>query len=323
MLTLTKVVFMNEKLNAAAERAIKYCIGIRKGEKLLLVTDKQKINLAEAFAVQAKKLGAEVTTYLMTETLRPILEPTSLFRQMSGNADVLVYVLEGRAAEKPFRGFMVKQGRTYGRVCMLPGLTVEMMERLVNVDYDELRGFSEKVADYIRNKDIIIRNPEGTDVSFSLKGRKIELDIGELGKKGTHGNLPAGEVFTAPVEETMNGTVIFGLIDEYEGKGKIVFEKGKATEISGDNVQQILKTIGSDETARIIGEFGIGTNPGARICNNLLEAEKAFGTVHFAIGDSYDLGKNKSEYHFDCLVSEPDVIVGGKYLMKKGKFLFE
>ncbi|MCU0244651.1 MAG: hypothetical protein MUE80_07935 [Acidobacteria bacterium] len=70
----------------------------------------------------------------------------------------------------------------------------------------------------------------------------------------------------------------------------------------------------------MIGEFGIGTNKGARISPNMLEAEKAFGTVHFAIGDSYGIGRNKSKFHFDALVDKVTITAKGKVIAKNGKW---
>jgi leucyl aminopeptidase (aminopeptidase T) len=136
-----------------------------------------------------------------------------------------------------------------------------------------------------------------------------------------HGNLPAGECFTAPVEESFNGKLVISLIDDKMGRGEMQFEKGRLVGFSGDGITEVMKNVGKDETGRIIGEFGIGTNPGARICPNMLEAEKAFGTVHFAIGDSYGLGKNSSAHHYDALVSEVTITVSGKTIAKDGKFL--
>ena len=75
------------------------------------------------------------------------------------------------------------------------------------------------------------------------------------------------------------------------------------------------------DTGRLIGEFGIGTNPNARICPNMLEAEKAFGTVHFAIGDSYGLGTNVSPHHYDALVERVTIEVNGQTIAREGEFL--
>ena len=70
------------KLYQAAERAVNQSLKVRAGESFLLVTDKQKLEIAEAMAYWAKRAGAETTTYLMTETLRPITEPTRLFKEL-------------------------------------------------------------------------------------------------------------------------------------------------------------------------------------------------------------------------------------------------
>lgn len=310
------------KLLSAGEKAIKQSLKIKKGENFLLITDKQKMEIAEALAFWAKEVGAETTTYLMTETLRPIVKPTKIFEDMIKKADVTAYMLDSRLEEKPFRGFMVQMGSKYGRICMMPGITRDMMERLVNIDFSEMNEFTQKVVDSLRDADrIIIRNPDGTEIEFSVKGRKWDIDNGDISKKGKHGNLPAGECYTAPVEETFTGKIVISLIDDKLGYGEMEFKEGKLVNYKGKGIEEVIKTIGSDESGLIIGEFGIGTNKNARICPNMLEAEKAFGTVHFAIGDSYGLGKNKSKFHYDALVENVTILVGDNYIARHGKFL--
>ena len=310
------------RLYSAADRAINQALRIKPGEKYLLVTDTQKLEIAEALAYYAKKAGAETTTYLMTETLRPIEAPTRQFKELIRGASVTTYLLEGRFPEKPFRGFMVAEGAKHGRICMMPGITRDMMERLVAIDFSEMAAFTRKVIRALKGADdVVIENGAGTRISFSVKGRRWDADIGEISKKGVHGNLPAGECFTAPVEETFTGTIVIGLIDDKLGPGVMKFRRGKLVDTKGAGIAEVIKTVGADPTARIIGEFGIGTNKGARICPNMLEAEKAFGTVHFAIGDSYGIGKNRSKYHFDALVDKVTIKAKGRYLARNGKFL--
>ncbi|MCX6569560.1 MAG: aminopeptidase, partial [Candidatus Aminicenantes bacterium] len=295
---------------------------LKAGEKFLLVTDKQKLEIAEALAYHAKQTGAETTTYLMTETLRPITAPTRQFKELIRTASVTVYMLEGRFPEKPFRGFMVAAGGKYGRICMMPGLTREMMERLVNIDFSEMDKFTKKVMRAMKDADdVVVENPAGTRIAFSVKGRAWHNDNGNISKKHMHGNLPAGECYTAPVEETFTGKIIISLIDDKLGHGEMTFKRGKLVNFKGKGIAEVMATIGADETGKIIGEFGIGTNKGARICPNMLEAEKAFGTVHFAIGDSYGIGTNKSKYHFDALVDKVTIKAKGKTIAKNGKFL--
>jgi leucyl aminopeptidase (aminopeptidase T) len=309
------------KLDRAADRAVNQALRIRKGEKFLLVTDTPKLEIAEALAFHAKQAGAEVTTYLMTETLRPITGPTGQFKELIRGATVTTYLLEGRFPEKPFRGFMVAEGAKHGRICMMPGITKDMMERLVAIDFSEMARFTKKVMKAVKDADIVVENAAGTRIAFSVRGRAWSADIGNIAKKGVHGNLPAGECFTAPVEETFTGRIVIGLIDDKLGPGEMTFKAGKLVAFKGAGVAEVIKTVGADPTARIIGEFGIGTNRGARICPNMLEAEKAFGTVHFAIGDSYGIGKNKSKFHFDALVDKVTLRANGRLIAKDGKFL--
>lgn len=310
------------KLYEAAGRAINQSLRLRKGERFLLVTDKQKLEIAEAMAYWAKRAGAETTTYLMTETLRPITEPTRLFKELAKRAKVFVYMLDARSAEKPFRSFMVAEGGKRGRICMMPGITRDMMERLVNVDFGEMDLFTKKVIRALKDAgDVVIENAAGTRIAFSVEGRKWDNDNGDISHRGGRGNLPAGECYTCPVEATFTGKLVVSLIDEYLGRGVMEFRKGKLVKWSGKGIDAVLKNIGSDPTGRIIGEFGVGTNRGARITANMLEAEKAFGTVHFAIGDSYGIGLNKSRHHYDALVDKVTIRAKGKVIARNGKFL--
>ncbi|MCI4445126.1 MAG: aminopeptidase [Candidatus Aminicenantes bacterium] len=310
------------KLYQAAEKAIFQSLKLKPKESFLLVTDRQKMEIAEALAFYAKKAGAQTTTYLMIETLRPITEPTKLFRLLTEKADAIAYLLDARIEEKPFRGFMVSQGMKLSRICMMPGITVDMMERLVNIDFAKMNEFTKKVIRALKDAEkVIIENPAGTNISFSVKGREWQNDNGDISKKGKHGNLPAGECYTCPVEETFSGKLVISLIDDKLGYGEMEFKEGRLVGHKGKGIEEIIKNIGSDETGFMIGEFGIGTNPGARICPNMLEAEKAFGTVHFAIGDSYGIGKNKSKHHYDALIDKVTIIAKGKYIAKNGKFL--
>jgi len=312
------------KLSKAAKRAVEQALKIKKNEKVLLVTDEQKLPIAKEFARWADNRGAETTTYLMTEPLRPISKPTSLFMQMIKKADVTIYMLESRIEEKSFRGYMVKEGARAGRILMMPGITTSMMERLVDVDYSGMARLGEKIMKTLRNcEQVHVTNPHGTDITFSVKGRDWENDKGNISAKGSHGNLPAGEVYTAPVEKGFTGKIVLSLIDDKIGRGTLIFKDGTLVEWKGKGVNQIIKNIGKDPTGRIIGEFGIGTNRGAKICKNMLEAEKAFGTVHFAIGDSYGMGKNKSSHHYDALVEKVTLVANGKTILKNGRIVIK
>src|SRR4030042_6299633 len=225
------------KLYSAADRAINQAVRLKPGDKCLLVTDKQKMDIAEALAYYAKQAGAETTTYLMTETLRPITEPTRQFKELIRGASVTTYLLEGRFSEKPFRGFMVSEGGKHGRICMMPGITRDMMERLVGIDFSEVARFTKKVMRAVKDADdVVIENAAGTRIAFSVKGRAWHEDVGDISKKGMHGNLPAGECYTAPVEETFTGKIVISLIDDKLGHGGRTFKTGKLVGFKGKGI---------------------------------------------------------------------------------------
>jgi leucyl aminopeptidase (aminopeptidase T) len=231
-------------------------------------------------------------------------------------------MLDSRIEEKGFRAAMVKYGGRHGRICMMPGITVDMMERLVNIDFKSMGRLTEKVIRRMKDaREVRVTNPYGTDLTFSVKGRRWLNDNGDIGKKGSHGNLPAGECYACPVERTFNGQVVFSLIDDKIGRGTMVFEKGRVVKHVGRGIAAVMENIGNDASGRVIGELGIGTNRGARICKNMLEAEKAFSTDHFAIGDSYGLGRNRSRHHYDALVEKVTLIADGRPVIQKGKFV--
>lgn len=310
------------KLDRAAGRAVAQSLRLRRGEAFLLVTDGAKLEIAEALARAARAAGAETTTYLMAEALRPIQAPTALFRELIARASATAYLLESRIEEKAFRSFMVAEGAKHGRILMMPGITRDMMERLVGLDYAELHALGKRLIAALRGAaEVRVTSPAGTDIAFGVRGRTWRNSSGDLGRKGAHGNLPAGEVYTAPVEETFTGRVVIGLVDDKPGRGVLDFERGRLVRWSGRGIAAVARTIGDDATGFVIGEFGIGTNRGARVCPNMLEAEKAFGTAHFAIGDSYGLGLNKSRFHYDGLVEDVTIEAKGRAVIRGGRFL--
>ena len=164
----------------------------------------------------------------------------------------------------------------------------------------------------------------GTDLTLSVKGRTF------LNGDGTH-NMPCGEIFTGPVEDSANGEVFFGIPVAVAGREvldvKLRFEGGKVVEASAEKGQEYLNAmLDADEGARYLGELGIGTNYGIpRATKNILFDEKLGGTVHLAVGRSYEKtgGKNESSVHWDliCDLREGgELYADGQLVQKDGKF---
>ena len=163
-----------------------------------------------------------------------------------------------------------------------------------------------------------------TDLKMSVKGRTF---INSSGRR----NMPSGEVFTGPVEDSVEGHICYDFpvcVQGREVEGiRLVFKGGKVVEATAKKNQAFLRTmLDSDPGARRLGELGIGTNMKIqRFTKNILYDEKIGGTVHLAVGSSYPEtgGVNKSSLHWDMikdLRKGGTLYVDGKILQKDGKF---
>ena len=167
---------------------------------------------------------------------------------------------------------------------------------------------------------------DGTDLTFSLEGRSGHVDA--IGA-----NMPGGEVFYSPVEDSTRGTVAFSEYPaSYSGRAfenvRLRFEDGRVVEASASTHEDfLLKTLDTDDGARVLGEFGIGCNPGIqRHTQNVLFDEKIEGTIHLALGNSFPFigGKNVSAVHWDMvknLRSGGTIELDGEVVQRDGSWL--
>jgi aminopeptidase len=172
-------------------------------------------------------------------------------------------------------------------------------------------------------REVRIVGPQ-TDLTLSVAGRKF------LNGDGKH-NMPCGEVFTGPVEDSAEGSIYFGVPVAVAGREvsgvRLRFEGGRVVEASAEKGEEYLHAmLDADEGARYLGELGIGTNYGIqRATKNILFDEKLGGTVHLAVGRSYEKtgGKNDSSVHWDliCDLREGgELYADGDLLQIDGKF---
>ena len=165
---------------------------------------------------------------------------------------------------------------------------------------------------------------EDTELTFNVKGRKW---INCSGKE----NMPDGEVYTGPVENSLNGTIRFTYPGIYSGKEvediTLTFNKGRVIKASAAKGEELLREILKIEGANRIGEAAIGTNYGiTQFTKEMLFDEKMGGTIHMALGNSYPEtgGQNKSAIHWDILKDMKkggEIYADGKLFYQKGKFL--
>lgn len=185
----------------------------------------------------------------------------------------------------------------------------------------------QKIVDWLKGKQQVhVIGPE-TDLTLSIAGRTfINCD----GKE----NMPDGEVFTGPVEDSLNGVVFFSYPAIYSGREvtgiRLWFENGKVVKATADkNEDFLLKTLDTDAGARFVGEFAIGTNDGIqRFTRQILFDEKIGGSFHMAVGAGYpETGsQNQSSIHWDMICdlrTGGEIWVDGQLLYKNGQFVID
>ena len=193
------------------------------------------------------------------------------------------------------------------------------------VDYKKMSKSQDKLKKIVDKGKKIRIVADNTDVTFNIAGRKgIKCD-------GQY-NLPDGEVFTSPVENSAEGVVEFSYPALFHGKEvegiRIEFKKGKVIKATAKKNQDFLRQVlETDKGSKFVGEIGIGVNYNIKkFVRNILFDEKIGGTIHIALGKSYKEagGKNESAIHWDIVTSMKKngrLYVDGKLIQKNGKFL--
>jgi aminopeptidase len=185
----------------------------------------------------------------------------------------------------------------------------------------------QKAIDFLSDKSQVILRGPNVDLTLSIKGRKFENSIGVF-------NMPDGEIFTGPVEDSVNGWVKFTYPAIYGGVAvegaELTFSNGRVTTATAQkNQDYLLKMLESDAGSRYLGEFAIGTNRDInRFTGNILFDEKIGGSFHMALGAGYpETGsKNKSAIHWDMICDireDSEITADGQPFYKNGQFVFK
>lgn len=176
-----------------------------------------------------------------------------------------------------------------------------------NLDYAKMDKAQDALADLMNRTDKVRITGPGTDLSFSIK------NIGAVKCSGQK-NIPDGEVYSAPVRDSVNGTISYNAATLYNGitfeNIKFTFKDGKIVEATSNDTKRLNEILDSDEGARHIGEFAIGFNPYIlHPMKDILFDEKIAGSLHFTPGQAYEEtdNGNRSSIHWDLvLIQRPD-----------------
>lgn len=315
---------------SGAEIVVNKSLCIAPEEKVLIVTDKVTLDVAVLLSDASKRANGNVSMYVIKERERPLKSVPDELEEMIMGVTVGMTPFNGMAAEGSFRFELLSMLKAQGaRVAHMPGITLDILQSkdigsadISLVDKNADRVFS-ALSDALN---VRITAANGTDMSFSISGRRVMSEGGVI-PKGEFFNFPSGEVFVAPMEDSANGLFVCdvscGSLGYVDAPIRLKFLGGKLVEISeGGKVAEILKKDISLASGgkNIIGEFGIGVNPFFEPIGNVLVDEKVLGTCHVAIGDNTGFGGvNRSSIHVDFIVNKPTICVDGNNIMTGGK----
>jgi leucyl aminopeptidase (aminopeptidase T) len=312
----------DDALRQAVETVVRRCLGVAPGEQALVVADGPSARLGELLRAEAVAAGADAVLASMTPRANDGAEPPAPVAAALAAADVFIAPASRSLSHTDARRRATEAG---ARGATLPGVTEEMLGRLMSVDFAAMQRRCRAVADLLTDADEArVTCPRGTDLTLDLRGRTAISDDGDLTGERAFGNLPCGEGFVAPgggegvlmAKTFANG----GMADEPE---RVTVRGGRVTEAEGALGAGFLAALDAHgDLARTVAELGVGTNEHARLGGNVLEDEKILGTVHVAFGASQGIGGTvQVPIHLDLVILDASLEIGSRRVLDAGRWV--
>jgi leucyl aminopeptidase (aminopeptidase T) len=319
------LVLLTQELDMAVRTVLRDCLRVEPGEEVLVICNPVTEDIGALMRIEAEGDGAFATLAVISELDSNGAEPpTPVAAAMLAAQVVLAPTIQSLSHTYARRA----ANQAGVRVATLPGVTEDMLARLMNADMATLRRRGNAIATALREgKEARITCGHGSDLRLGLEDRVPIADAGVLNAPGAFGNLPCGEAFVSPAEGTAEGKLVVdgsiagvGMVDT---PVELTVEEGHLTEATGPEGTALLELLtkhGEDGTN--VAELGIGTNEEATLTGNILEDEKILGTAHVAFGASAAIGGSvQVPVHLDCVILEPTVEVDGEEIVRSGSLL--
>lgn len=333
---------------SGAKQIVQRCLGLTKGQNLLIFADKTTSEVASLIAEAAEQLSVPATIIFVPVSQQrriPYEAELSLLAQGAAKeAWAILNCVNSSAECTPFRKFILEtQWSARTKVGHMPGANLKVLQ-LASADFNKLISDCHSVEIALargRTLEFISRAADGTlHCLIADIGGWDRLPVASDGviSNGVWGNVPSGETYIAPIEGSAEGSIVIngsipGLLIRRNEEIVIRFQNGRVSSITpGDNrtalflqKEQINRALDTgDENWRNLAEIGIGLNPAVdRLTGNMLFDEKKAGTAHIALGlNTFMGGLVNSKIHCDMVVRTPTIIVDGKTLVKRGRLHF-
>jgi leucyl aminopeptidase (aminopeptidase T) len=290
----------------------------------VVVVDRETRTIGEALRDESAAAGGDAVLIVMDERASHGTEPPPPVAAALEACDVFIAPTSRSLSHTSARKRATDGG---ARGATMPGVTEDMLGRVMAVDFDTMAARSKAVAAVLEaGTRAHVTCPRGTDLRLALDGRAGISDDGELSARGAFGNLPCGEGFIAPAFG--EGTVValslapLGISTEPAtltvAEGRIVAAEG------GLGPQFIELLLAHGELGTNLAELGVGTNDRARLTGNVLEDEKILGSVHVAFGASAGIGGTVSvPIHLDVVVVDASLEVDGQRVLDHGRYVLD
>jgi len=326
------------ELVEGARNAVNVCLRIQPREKVTLITDEASIDIAAALAGELDNVGATYRPWLLEQVApRPLAEMPQPVLEDLETSEVSIFAAQAQRNELRSRMQMTEVvARRQIRHAHMVNITKQIMCDGMRADFREVDRISLQVIEIARAATTVrAKTPAGTDLTAEMNPDYKWLKTSGIISAHTWGNLPGGEIFTAPGE--VNGTfVVDGVVGDYlcakygdlhhepltiRIKGNRLAEAHCANKALEDDFWRYTHT---DENSDRVGEFAIGTNIGVRdVIGNILQDEKIPG-VHIAFGDPYGTytgAQWRCSTHIDVVGRKFDIWAGDRMIMRGGEFV--
>ena len=312
-----------DDLDRAVSAVVHECLGVSEGEEVLVICNPASERIGERLREESTESGADAVLAVIAERPMHGTEPPRSVAEAMSAVDVVMAPTVQSLSHTSARKRASDNG---ARVATLPGVTEEMLARVMSADMEGLRRKGHELAEILdRSSEARISDANGTDLRLDISGREAIPDAGELTGRGAFGNLPCGEAFLAPVGG--DGTLVIdgsiggiGLVDE---PVELVLEGGHLTSARGGQGMAFMEMLTAHgENGTNVAELGIGTNERAILTGEILEDEKIAGTCHIAFGASAGIGGTiQVPIHLDCIVMKPTLELDGEAVVRDGQLL--
>src|SRR3954447_2792728 len=254
-----------DELERAVQGVVGRCLGVREGEDVVVVVDSGTRGIGDALRAEASRVGAEAVLAVMDPREVDGQEPPPAVAAALAAADVFIAPTSRSLSHTRARKAASERG---ARGATLPGVTEDLLARLMAADLETLQRRSRALAELLTEADEArFTCPRGSDFRMDLTGRRGIPDDGDLSGAGAFGNLPCGEGFVSPLSGegrfVVSSLAGIGLA---EGENVLTVRDGHLAEASGPQAERLLATLrAAGEHGTNLAELGIGTNERATL----------------------------------------------------------